>query len=88
MKLAKCKWFQKELTFVDHKIDEEGIRPDPNNVAKIRDSLRLDNLREVRRFLGIVQFYRKHIKGFADIAGPLYDMFKKDVPREWTDNQE
>ena len=33
---------------------------------------------EFRRFLGIAQYYRQYINGYADVAGLFYDMLKED----------
>ena len=38
LKLAKCKWFKQEITFLDHKIEVNGIKPDDYNLKKIREA--------------------------------------------------
>ena len=46
------------------------------------------NKKGVRSFLGMVGYYRKFIKNFADLAMPLTEMTKKAKPTrvQWTDN--
>ena len=34
------------------------------------------------------QYYRQFIKGFANIAQPLYKLLKNNQPFEWTEKQE
>ena len=36
----------------------------------------------------MAQYYRTFIKGFADIARPLYDLTRKDEEFEWTEAQQ
>ena len=39
----------------------------------------------MQKFLGLVNYYRQFIKGFASIARPLHDMVKKNKKWEWTE---
>src|SRR6266542_996552 len=80
LKLSKCQWFQTELKFMRNLVGRNGIRPDPRNVEKIKDAEVPKNTTELRRCLGIVQYYRQYINGYADVAEPLYDMLKESGP--------
>ena len=42
------------------------------------------NPKEIKQFLGLVGYYRKFIPRFADIARPMTNLTKQDVPFEWT----
>src|SRR6266498_3149815 len=88
LKPSKCQWFQTELKFVGHLVGRNGIRPDPRNVEKIKDAEVPKNTTELRRFLGMAQYYRQYINGYADKAGPLYDMLKAEGPAVWRQAQE
>ncbi len=65
-----------------------GIRPDPRNVEKIKNAEIPKNTTELRRFLGMAQYYRQYINSYADVAGPLYDMLKEDGPAVWGQAQQ
>ena len=57
-------------------------------MKKIRECKPPTNVKGVRRFLGMAQYYRTFIKGFADIARLLYDLTKKDNEFGWTEAQQ
>ena len=82
LKPSKCQWFKKELTFVGHRVGVNGIQPDVNNVSKINEALEPTNTTELRRFLGMAQYYYQFIKDFSKIARPLFNLVKKDVEYE------
>ncbi|HEV7737633.1 MAG TPA: ribonuclease H family protein, partial [Chlamydiales bacterium] len=41
-------------------------------------------LRGLRHFLGLTSYYRRFIKGYADIAAPLNALMQKDVMYHWS----
>lgn len=38
----------------------------------------------LRTFLGTIGYYRRHLKDFATIAGPLNQLLHKDTTFDWT----
>ena len=42
------------------------------------------NATEVRSFLGLAGYYRRHVKNFAAIAGPLHALTRKDAVFHWS----
>ena len=46
------------------------------------------NVHEIRSFLGLTNYFRKHMRGYAKIAAPLHNLTKKDVPYVWTEQCE
>src|SRR6266540_1668867 len=77
-----------ELKFVRHLVGRKGIRSDPQNVKKIKNVKVPKNTTELRKFLGMAQYYRQYINGYVDIAEPLYDMLKEDRPAVWGQAQQ
>ena len=41
----------------------------------------------VCEFIGFVNFYHQWIPNFADIAQLLHDLFQKNQPWQWTENE-
>ncbi|UYV67951.1 hypothetical protein LAZ67_5002588, partial [Cordylochernes scorpioides] len=69
-------------------IDGDRIYPDPDKVEAVRNFPRPKNVSEVRSFLGLCSYYRRFIKSFADITGPLNELLKKGKQFSWNDRQE
>ena len=51
-----------------------GIMPDPSKVKVIKDFPEPKTLKDLRGFLGLSSYYRKFIKGYANIASVLTDI--------------
>src|SRR6266498_545547 len=87
MKLRKCKFAQKELQFLRHIISVEGIRIDPDKIAKMVTLALLTNLKELRSRLDLFSYYRQYIKGFSDIMRSIYELIREEngkvVSFEW-----
>ncbi|BHF83082.1 hypothetical protein SprV_0802622400 [Sparganum proliferum] len=59
------------LEFLGHLVDSDGIRPLPSKVAAIRDFPPPTSKRQLQRFLGMVNFYRRFLPNCADTILPL-----------------
>ena len=66
-----------------HWVGRNGIRPNPWNVEKIKNAEVPKNTTELRRFLGMAQYYRQYINRYADLVRPLYDMLKENGLAVW-----
>ncbi|GBG85970.1 hypothetical protein CBR_g40783 [Chara braunii] len=82
--LEKCQFFLTTISFLGHVVTDQGLRPEPQKVAVVRDAPVPTTIMQVRAFLGLASYYRRFIKGFTAIAGPLTNLLKKDQPLIWT----
>ena len=55
-------------------MSHEGVCCDPEMLAPVREWKSPENVKELQRFLGFANFFRRFIKGFASIAKPLTDL--------------
>ena len=83
MKLSKCHFFTKEIQYLRHILGMEGIRPVPAKTEAIKAMHPPVNPKQVRAFLGLVEYYRKFIKDFAKIAKPLTVLTRMNVKFKW-----
>ena len=79
LKPEKSAILQKSVSFLGHTISDAGIGTDPMKTQAIRDWPTPRNLKEVRAFVGLASYYRRFVKDFARVAGPLHDLTKKTV---------
>nr|WP_239110335.1 reverse transcriptase family protein [Streptococcus dysgalactiae] len=73
---AKCELGKSTIDFLGHTISEEGLRPKHDKVSAIRDFPAPTSYRQLRRFLGLVNFYRRFIPNCADLMRPLTDLLR------------
>ena len=81
----KCTFAAKEISYLGHRVTEEGLLPDSLLLAVIRESPPSKTATEVRSFLGFAGYYRRYVKNFAAIAGPLHALTRKDAVFHWSD---
>ena len=65
-----------KVQYLGYIIDERGVHVDPAKIQVIWDWLAPTTLIELRRFLGLVNFYRRFVLGFSHITWPLIQVTK------------
>ena len=80
----KCTFAAKEVSYLGHWVTAEGLFPDPSLLAAIREIGPPKNATEVRSFLGLAGYYRRYVKNFAAIAGPLHALTRKGAVFHWS----
>ena len=67
----------KRIRILGHIVDEKGIHTDPKKTKVIKEWPLPKTGKELQRFLGFSNWYRRFIKDYATISGPLYEISKK-----------
>uniref|UniRef100_A0A1I8M4C5 RNA-directed DNA polymerase n=1 Tax=Musca domestica TaxID=7370 RepID=A0A1I8M4C5_MUSDO len=80
----KCQFFQKETKYLGHVVCDAGIQTDPDKVTAIMEMKPPENVKELRRFLGVVSWYHRFVPEFATLANPLTSLLKKGKHWRWT----
>ena len=88
IKLKKCHFALPNIHFLGHVVGQDGIRPDPEKIEKVKHFPVPTNLTQLRAALGLFSYYRKFIKDFSRIAKPMLTLLKKDAPFSWTEKQQ
>ena len=82
--ISKCEFHVTETIYLGLIISKDGIRMDPKKIETIQNWNTPKNLKDVQAFIGFANFYRRFVKGFSRIAGPLTAMSKKKSSFVWT----
>ena len=88
VKLKKCRFFMKQLEFLGHTVTSNGIRTQENKIKAIVEYPPPKNIKALRRFLGIIGYYRAFVRSYASIAFPLTNLLKADCQFHWGDEEQ
>lgn len=69
--VAKSKFAEKEVEYLGYTVDKEGIRPILDRIAVVKNFKRPNNVSELGRYLGIVNFYHRFIENAPAVLAPL-----------------
>jgi hypothetical protein len=81
---AKSSFAQKEIKYLGHIVDKQGIRPDPKKVEAVQTWPVPKNVHDVHSFLGLVNYFCKFIDHYSEIAVPLTNLTRKANVWDWT----
>ncbi|CAE1240059.1 Retrovirus-related Pol polyprotein from transposon 297,Retrovirus-related Pol polyprotein from transposon 17.6 [Acanthosepion pharaonis] len=82
--LDKCLFAVPKLNFLGFVIDNSGITPIPEKVKAISEFPEPTTLRERRRYLGLINYYRQFISKCSQILAPLIDLLRGQGKRNVT----
>ena len=88
LKLKKCVWKVKEIDFLGLVIEADGIKMQKEKMLGVLEQPRPKTVKDVQKFLGLVNYYRQFVKDFAKIVKLLYRLVKKDEKWNWRGEQE
>lgn len=85
---SKCHFAQQKCVFLGHEISRDGIKPPSNKVELIVNYSSPKNVKELRRIMGLFNWFRKFIPNYSTIAQPILKLTKKNMKFVWTNDQE
>jgi len=79
IKLEKCVWKVKKIGFLGVVIGPSRIEMEKEKVDRVLSWPEPRNVKDIRKFLGLANYYRRFIKDFARVARPMNVLTRKDV---------
>lgn len=80
----KCILLQQSVPFLGHVVSDHGVSTDPKKIEAVRFWPSPRTAKDVKSFLGLCPYYRRFVRGFADIARPLYRVTEGEREFRWT----
>lgn len=80
----KCQFFKKEVTYLGHVINANGLCKTDERVKSIRMTKEPRNVQEVRAFAGLVNHYSRFVKNIAEMMSPMYRLLRKGTKFVWS----
>jgi len=81
---AKCSFNQPSVEYLGLIILEGELRMDPVKLQVVKDWPRPKSVKDIQKFLGFCNFYRRFVHAYSTLARPLFDLTKKTTTWTWT----
>ena len=78
VKPKKCKWKVREVEFLGVVIGPREVKMQKEKVEGVLNWPVPRNVKEMQKFLGLTNYYKRFIKDFARIAAPLHVLVRKE----------
>ena len=80
----KCVFGAQKVKYLGFVLSSEGLQTDPDKVTAIDTMPTPKTNKEVKRFLGSIGFYRRFVRGYSEIAAPLYPLTAAKTKFKWS----
>lgn len=88
IKPSKCKFHTDTIDYLGFIVSPQGISMDPKKVSAVKEWKEPQNIKDIQKFLGFANFYRRFIKGYSRIISPMTELLPKDVEFKWGPRQQ
>ena len=84
-KPTKCAFFSQDLEILGHCVTPLGWFPTSKGTEAISAMPQPHNVSSVKRFLGMVNYFRDYVRNMASHTKHLHSLLCKGIPFAWTD---
>lgn len=86
----KSLFCHRKITFLGYVLTDAGLEPNPERLTPIMNYKRPSNVKELRRLVGLIGWYRRFIPYAAEILAPLSDLAKGESKQKivWSEEAE
>lgn len=83
IRAEKCSFRKRQIQYLGHVIDHQGLRPDPSKIEAITKLSPPTDVSGVRSFLGAINYYGKFVPNMRMLRYPLDNLLKSEAKFEW-----
>jgi hypothetical protein len=76
--LDKCLFGDRQVSYLGFSLTPEGIKPGEAKLKSIKQATPPDDVKGIRSFMGLCNFFRHHIQDFSIIVAPLFKLTRQD----------
>lgn len=84
LKLSKCTFAANSVKYLGHIIKKNSVSPLKDNLVSVRDFPIPKTRKNIRQFLGKINFYNKYIPNNSIILDSLHNLLRKGQHFTWT----
>lgn len=85
IKFTKCTFASDSVKYLGHIIQNNSVKPVKDNLVSIKEFPVPKTQKNIRQFLGKINFYNDYIPKSAIILDPLHNLLRKNQPFIWSD---
>ena len=78
LNLLKCSFGKFETSYLGFRLTQNGVIPGKDKARAIKEFKEPEDIKSVRSFIGMANYFRCHVKGFAQISAHLTALLRKD----------
>ncbi|XP_049868122.1 uncharacterized protein K02A2.6-like [Pectinophora gossypiella] len=82
----KCSFFQKTISYLGYVIDADGLHTEISKVDAVINTPTPTTQKQLRAFLGLINYYGNFLFNLSDTLAPLYDLLKREKDFQWNEH--
>jgi hypothetical protein len=75
----KCIFGSSPVEYLGHTISSDGVRPGKDKTQAVKEITEPRTMKQLKSFIGLANYFRSYVKGFACIAGNLHALTKQNA---------
>ena len=88
LKRKKCVFMAGEVTYLGFRINKEGVTLIPERISDLQLAKTPQDVTQLKSFLGMVNYYHRHLPNLAHILEPLHLLLRKNTTWKWGKEQQ
>ena len=84
----KCIFMADQVVYMGFLVDKYGIHPTEEKITAIRDAPRPTCVKELKAYLGLLNYYGLFLQNFSTVLQPLHHLLQKGKSWSWTEQCE